>query len=92
MSLAPPTFEELVQIPARRRTCCCCEVPGCCDQHSSIGDVSQELTLGLEVAKHYATLLNLLRGPGSEPVDPHTLVGADLHTVHQLSQVTPSVR
>ena len=48
----------------------------------------QELTLGLEVARRYATLLTLLRGPGSEPIDPQALVGADLHAVHQLSQVS----
>ena len=49
----------------------------------------QELTLSLEVAKHYATALNLLRGPGRAPIDPESLVGYDVEAVSRLSEVRP---
>ncbi len=49
----------------------------------------QEMTLSMEVARHFAEALTLLRRQESSPVDPATLAGADVVTVMQMNEARP---
>ena len=47
----------------------------------------QEMTLGPEVAGHFAEALTLLRRRESDPVDPAGIIGADAAAVVRLHDV-----
>ena len=49
--------------------------------------ILQDLTLGVEAARHYASAITLLRGLDSVPVDPETLVGMDVPSLVELNDV-----
>ena len=51
----------------------------------------QEMTLSMDVARHFAEALTLLRRQESNPVDPATLAGSDVQTVMHLNDVRPRV-
>ena len=46
----------------------------------------QNMTLGMEAARHYAAAITLLRGLDDSPIDPATLAGADVATLMELNE------
>ena len=50
------------------------------------------MTLGPEVARHFADALTLLHHLESNPVDPATIVGADLAALVRLQEVRREAR
>ena len=53
----------------------------------AVCSILQDLTLGVEAARHYASAITLLRGLDSGPVDPATLVGMDVPSLVELNDV-----
>ena len=49
----------------------------------------QDMTLGPEVAAHFAVALTLLHRRESDPVDAATIVGTDLAGLVRLQEVRP---
>ena len=47
----------------------------------------QDLTLGMDAARHYAAAITLLRGADVGPVDPATLCGMDVPSLVELNDV-----
>ena len=46
----------------------------------------QDMVLSMDVARHFAEALTLLRRQESSPVDPAALAGADVQTVMRMNE------
>ena len=62
-------------------------VSGKCEHADEAALHAQEMTLSLDVARHFAEALTLLRRQESSPVDPTTLAGADVQSLVRTCEV-----